>query len=127
MHQRIAAFIACVAFAATAAAQYGHPLSGTWSGDWGPNATTRNRVLLHLEWNGKAVVGAVNPGSKDAITLTRVTDGPVTPTYDAWNVRLEGNGLVVEGKVTNLGSYERTMSGSWSQNGQKGDFKLTRN
>jgi hypothetical protein len=119
--------LACLAVAATALAQYGHPLKGTWSGDWGPNATTRHRVLLHLDWDGKAVTGSINPGSKDMIALTNVTEGPVVPTYDAWNVRMEGKGVVIEGKVVNLGSYERTMSGTWTQNGEKGEFKLTRN
>jgi hypothetical protein len=127
MRVRIPAFFACLALAATSFAQYGHPLKGTWSGDWGPNAATRHRVLLHLDWDGKAVTGSINPGAKDAVTLTKVTEGPVTPAYDAWSVRMEGNGVVIEGKVVNLGSYERTMSGTWTQNGQKGDFTLTRN
>ena len=67
MRQRVAVFVLSLALAATAAAQYGHPLAGTWSGDWGPDATTRTRVLLHLEWNGKAIVGSINlaPGSFD--------------------------------------------------------------
>jgi hypothetical protein len=125
-------FLACLAVAATALAQYGHPLKGQWSGDWGPNATTRNRVLLDLDWNGKTVVGTINPGSANAITLKNVVDQPVLPNYDAWTVRMEGAGkdgvaVVIEGKVVNLGAYDRTMSGTWTQGGQKGDFKLTRN
>ena len=36
--------------------------------------------------------------------------------------------IVIEGKVVNLGSYDRTMSGTWTPGRrQKGDFKLTRN
>jgi hypothetical protein len=130
MRRRVAfpiGIVACLAFAAVATAQYGHPLKGTWSGDWGPNAATRHRVLLQLDWDGKMVTGALNPGAKDMIALTKVTDGPVLPTYDAWNVRMEGQGVVIEGKVVNLGSYQRTMSGTWTQNGEKGDFRLTRN
>jgi hypothetical protein len=130
MRQRavaVIAFLSCVAFAATALAQYGHPLKGQWSGDWGPNATTRTRVLVDLDWDGKAVVGSINPGSANAVKFTRVTAEPVVPTYDAWNVRMEGNGVVIEGKLVNLGAYNRTISGTWTQGGQKGDFKLTRN
>ena len=112
---------------ATIGAQEGHPLKGSWLGEWKGNTVHGDNILLILDWDGKAVTGAINPGAKDAITLTKVTEGPVTPAYDAWNVRMEGNGLVIEGKVVNLGSYERTMSGTWTQNGQKGDFKLTRN
>jgi hypothetical protein len=40
---------------------------------------------------------------------------------------MEGNGVVIEGKLVNLGAYNRTISGTWTQGGQKGDFKLTRN
>jgi hypothetical protein len=123
--------VACLGFAATALAQYGHPLKGQWSGDWGPNPKTRNRVLVDLDWNGKAVVGTINPGAADAIVLKQVAAEPVVPTYDAWTVKMQGdskNGpVVIEGKVVNLGSYNRTMSGTWSQGATKGDFKLTRN
>ena len=123
--------VTCLGIAATALAQYGHPLKGQWSGDWGPNATTRTRVLVDLDWDGKAVVGTINPGVADAIVLKQVTAEAVAPNYDTWTVRMQGAGksgpVVVEGKVVNLGSYNRTMSGTWTQGGQKGDFKLTRN
>jgi hypothetical protein len=121
-------FLVCLGFAATAVAQWGHPIKGQWSGDWGPNAQTRNRVLVDLNWDGKAATGVINPGSPGAVTLTRVTAEPVVPTYDAWTVRMEGpGGLVVEGKMVNLGAANRTMSGTWTQGGVKGDFTLTRN
>jgi hypothetical protein len=121
--------LACLGIAASALAQYGHPLKGSWSGDWGPNATNRNRVLIDLNWDGKAVTGVLHPGGgSEAIPLTKVTAEPVLPNYDAWTVHMEGpNGLVVDGKVVNLGSYYRTMSGTWTQGGVKGTFNLTRN
>ena len=34
---------------------------------------------------------------------------------------------LVEGKLENLGAYNRVLSGSWSQGGVKGDFRLVRN
>jgi hypothetical protein len=120
-----------LSLAVTTLAQYGHPLKGSWSGDWGPNATTRNRVLLEFHWDGKALTGAVNPGAPDAATFTKATAEPVVPTYDAWNVHVEATGkggpIVIDGKVINLGSYNRTMSGTWTEGGKKGDFKVTRN
>jgi hypothetical protein len=119
--------VALLAMAGSALAQYGHPLEGQWSGDWGPDAKTRNRVLIDLDWDGKAVNGAINPGSDAAIKLTRVVAEPVVPGFDAWTVRMEGNGVVIEGKLVNLGAYNRTMTGTWTQNGKKGDFTLTRN
>jgi hypothetical protein len=32
----------------------GHPLKGVWLGDWGPNKTTRNSVVIEIDWDGKA-------------------------------------------------------------------------
>jgi hypothetical protein len=122
--------------AATAFAQYGHPLKGTWSGDWGTSAKSRNRVLLDLDWNGKAITGRLNPGQPTEVTIKQVTAEPVVPAYDAWTVRIQGETkdasgatvpVVIEGKVVNLGAYNRTMSGTWIQSGMKGDFNLTRN
>jgi len=34
---------------------------------------------------------------------------------------------VVDGKLENLGAYNRVMTGSWSQGSVKGDFRLVRN
>ena len=106
---------------AVAAAQYGHPLKGTWSGDWGPSKETRNRVLLQLDWDGKAITGTINPGPR-AVPLTAASLDPST-----WSVRFEADGYVIEGKLENLGSYRRVLSGTWTQGGQRGDFRLTRN
>jgi hypothetical protein len=112
------------------AAQYGHPLKGTWSGDWGPNKETRHRLLLELHWDGKAVTGTINPGPNAVPLRTAVLD-PST-----WSVRLEADGAgpngtkilyLVEGKLENLGSYYRTLSGTWSQGTERGDFRVTRN
>ena len=33
---------------------------------------------------------------------------------------------VIDGKLANLGSYNRTLSGTWSDGATNGDFKLTR-
>jgi len=34
---------------------------------------------------------------------------------------------VIEGKLENLGAYNRVLSGSWNQGGVKGDFRVVRN
>ena len=39
-----------------AQAQFGHPLKGQWSGQWGP-ANSPNRLLLDLHWDGKEITG----------------------------------------------------------------------
>jgi hypothetical protein len=130
MRVRLFLVLMCIAAATTASAQFGHPLKGTWSGDWGPSKDTRNRVLLHLDWNGKDVTGAINPGP-NAVPLQKVTLDPST-----WLVHLEGDGkdrtgatvkYVIDGKLENIGAYARFITGTWTQGSQKGDFKVTRN
>jgi hypothetical protein len=122
--------VACLVAASHALAQFGHPLKGSWSGDWGPNKTQRTRVLLQMQWDGKAITGAINPGP-NALTLTKATLDPVT-----WMVHLEAEGkdgagkssqAAINGKLENIGAYRRVLSGTWTQNGQKGEFRLVLN
>src|SRR5262245_47925629 len=40
-----------------ALAQEGHPLKGSWIGDWGPSKTDRNQVTVVMDWDGKAITG----------------------------------------------------------------------
>jgi len=112
---------ACVLTASSALAQFGHPLKGSWSGDWGPNKDQRTRVLLQMQWDGKAITGAINPGP-NALPLTTASLDP-----ENWQVHLEAKGLVIDGKLENIGSAHRVLSGTWTQAGQRGDFRLTRN
>lgn len=127
---RLVCVLAVLGIAVTALAQYGHPLKGTWSGDWGVSKDSRNRVLLELNWDGKVITGTINPGP-NAVPLRKASLDPAT-----WTVRLEAAGrdgagstvqYVIEGKLQNLGSYYRVISGTWTQGATKGDFKVTRN
>ena len=43
-------------------AQEGHPLTGTWGGDWGPSATQRNHLTFVMNWDGDKVTGTHQPG-----------------------------------------------------------------
>ena len=111
------------------AGQEGHPMTGTWHGDWASSASQRTRLVLYMKWDSKNVTGMINPGPR-SIPLTAAT-------LDAskWTVHLEGEGkdqggnpvkIVADGKMDNIGSYNRTITGTWSQGSAKGDFKLTR-
>ena len=121
--------IACAALSIGLAAQEGHPLAGTWSGDWAATADKRTRITLVMTWDGKSIAGTINPGP-EAMTL-----GRVTVDYAKWTVRIEADGkdssskpvrVLADGKIDALGSWHRTLSGSWTQGGAKGTFKLTR-
>jgi len=127
---RFASVLVVLAVAASASAQFGHPLKGSWSGDWGTNNSNRQHVVLNLNWDGKAISGVINPGA-NAVTLTTATLDPST-----WMVHFVGDGkdktgatvhYVIDGKVENLGAFQRFITGTWAQGSEKGTFKITRN
>jgi hypothetical protein len=124
-----ALIFAVAAVVASSNAQQGHPLTGTWNGDWGLNSTQRSQVTLVLNWDGKNVTGIMNPGP-DSVPLASVF---VDVTN--WTVRIEADAkdssskpvhISAEGKLEDLGSYHRTITGTWRQGTAKGDFKITR-
>lgn len=113
-------------------AQFGHPLKGQWSGQWGP-ADNPKRLLLDLHWDGKEITGFVNPGDENA-SVKSVTFDYSDPS--AWKVRLTAEGkdksgkpvtISVDGTLENIGAYSKLFHGTWTEAGQKGDFVLTRN
>jgi hypothetical protein len=144
-------------------AQEGHPLKGSWLGDWGPNKTQRTQVVVVLDWDGKNITGTINPGP-DAIPLSKATlelkrppappppatpppppvqnpgaaarggggRGPTAPPppLEEWLVHLEADSkgvhYAIDGKIENLGLYNRALVGTWAQGNQKGDVKLVR-
>ena len=59
---RLACLLACLAIALPLLAlQRGSdPITGTWSGDWGPNANDRNTVNVDLKLDGKNITGTVH-------------------------------------------------------------------
>ena len=131
---RVVALVALlVALPAMAFAQFGHPLKGQWSGEWGPKGSP-NRLLLDIHWDGKEITGRINPGMDTEGTMKKVTFD--YSNVDAWKVQIEGEAkdasgkmvpVRVDGTLENLGAYARVFRGTWSQGGQKGDFFVTRN
>ena len=121
------------ALPAMAFAQFGHPLKGQWSGEWGPK-NNPNRLLLDLHWDGKEITGRINPGMDTEGTVKKVTFD--YSNVDAWKVQLEGEAkdasgklvpVRVDGTLENLGAYTKLFHGTWMQGGQKGEFTVTRN
>lgn len=117
--------LATVALAALAFAQEGHPLTGTWHGDWGTSKAQRTPVVFFIQWKVDKVEGVLNPGRNS----TPITGASLDA--DKWMVKLEtttkdGQKVVAEGKMTDIGSYNRVITGTWTQGSQKGDFKITR-
>ncbi len=105
--------------------QEGHPLTGSWHGSWSPSSSQRTPVMIYMKYNGKEVEGIINPGP-NAVPIKSVT-------LDAskWMVKIEadakdGSHIVIDGKLDNIGSYNRFLSGTWTQGSNKGEFKITR-
>ena len=110
-------------------AQEGHPLTGTWYGDWGPTPTHRNQITVVMSWDGKSVTGIINPGPDVIPIRVAILDST------KWTVHIEADAkdhqgqpvhFVADGKLESVGSYNRTITGSWNHGATKGDFKLRR-
>ena len=127
--RRLFPFIFLVLVVVPGIAQEGHPLTGTWSGDWGPTTTDRNHLTIVMNWDGKNVTGTINPGP-DAVAI-----GGVQLDLASWTVRIEADAkdrsgnpvrVTAEGKLEDLGSAHRKIVGTWQQGTTKGDFRITR-
>lgn len=110
-------------------AQEGHPLKGSWLGEWQGNATHGDNILLILDWDGKAITGMINPGT-DNIALTNASLDP-----DGWVVMIEAdakdkNGAsvryLIEGRIENLELPNRSITGTWRSEKGRGNFSVSR-
>jgi hypothetical protein len=100
------------------------PISGKWSGDWGPSRFDRNRVTVEFKLSGKAVTGTVDSEGK----VVPVKNGTFDPNTNTFHMEADAPGpgnrivhFVIDGKLEN-----NTLSGSWNHDTRKGDFKITR-
>jgi hypothetical protein len=119
----------CLAFTSSVMAQEGHPLRGTWRGDWGPSSTDRNHVVIVLDYDGNAITGVVNPGP-NALPIKRAALNPadwsVQIEVDAKDQRGQTITYMINGKIENLGVASRSLVGTWNYGNVRGDFKVTR-
>jgi hypothetical protein len=131
MNKWMTAAAAVLAFGllGTGMAQEGHPLKGSWLGEWAGNTVHGDNILLILDWDGKAITGMINPGT-DNIPLGRASLEP-----NGWVVKLEAEGkdkdgsavrYVIDGKIENLELPNRSINGTWSSNKGRGTFTASR-
>src|ERR1051326_34988 len=116
--------VVCLIAAVPILAQEGHPLVGSWHGNWGPNATDRTDLTVVMDWDGKVVTGIVNPGF-DQSTMQNAKLNPKdwTAHFEIDSKDKSGKPVhcVVDGKIDKLGSDRRTLSGSWNCGTTTGD------
>ena len=132
-------FVACLALSIPALAQFGHPLKGSWSGEWRENASTEHRILLEFKWEGKygvnpeggTLTGTLNPGP-DAAPMKNIKltppPGGVANADAPWELHFEADSkdeagapvkVVVDGFMENIGAYKRFITGTWQQGARK--------
>jgi hypothetical protein len=115
---------ACLSVAMLGLAQEGHPLTGTWTGDWGPSATQRNHLTIVMNWDGSNVTGIINPGP-DSVPIASVFLDVTN-----WTVRIEADAkdgkISAEGRLEDIASPHRKLTGTWRQGTAKGDFRISR-
>jgi hypothetical protein len=100
------------------------PISGKWSGDWGPSKFDRNQVATEFKLSGKSVTGTVNSEGK----VVQVKNGTYDPNTKAFHMEADAPGpgdrivhFVIDGKLEN-----NMLTGSWNHDTRKGDFKITK-
>ncbi len=113
----------------TASAQQGHPLVGSWLGNWESGQNAQNYLTIIIYWDGENISGIVNPGP-DSSTLQNANFYSSTWTF-SFETDLEDNSgdivhFVGEGLLEDVGSQTRTLTGVWNIEGSSGDFILTR-
>jgi predicted membrane metal-binding protein len=123
------AFLVGLMLTVAALAQEGHPLTGTWYGDWGTSQSQRTQITVVMSWDGKKVNGIIDPGPDSApLTVATLDSTKWTVHLEADRKDASGNPvhIVADGKLENIGSYSRTLNGTWTQGTTKADFKLKR-
>ena len=137
---RSTSMIALLAMALPVFAQMGHPLKGSWSGEWWLKKGEETRILLDFDWDGKALKGMLNPGT-DNVAVQKLTLQPppldnVSKAMDPWALHFEADvkdasgkmvHYVADGKLQNIGAFNKFITGTWAVGNQKGEFKVTRN
>ena len=139
----VAIGVAAAALADSAAAQEGHPLAGTWYGEYEAGGQKHDLTVI-MKWDGRAVTGTVNPGPAAKALQTVVLDitpgkpapqgqDSTTGTPPVFNVRIEmdlphaaGERAVFAGRIQNPVAGNRQLIGTWTRGNERGAFRLRR-
>ena len=113
---------------AFAGAQEGHPLKGSWIGEWSGNKSHDEFVLMVLDWDGKNITGIINPGT-DNIAIDKVELDP-----SDWSVSIMADAEIdnkplhyeINGTINQLELPTRSISGTWKSESGSGDFQISR-
>ena len=125
----LAGILVALALSVPGQAQEGHPLRGSWIGEWSDNETHDEFVLIVLDWDGREITGMINPGT-DNIEITEAELDP-----EDWSVRISADtedssgravDYVIEGNIQDLELPNRYITGTWRNGSGRGDFEIRR-
>jgi hypothetical protein len=143
--QLILVFVAGLALGTPAVAQEGHPLKGTWYGDFGAG-NDRHDLTVVLDWVDLTITGVIDPGP-DAIPMKSVelditpgipagegqrsTEGTppefrVLFEVDAPNSAGGTDTFFFEGMIFNPVAGNRRIIGTWTCDDTNGNFQIRR-
>jgi hypothetical protein len=106
-------------------AQEGYPLDGTWRGYWGLPGGEETLAVIVMNWDGEAIVGRINPG-RNMIFFEEAGLEAETWTLSFNSTSKDGEAIAFEGILENIGSYKRTITGTWTIAGVENELVLTR-
>jgi hypothetical protein len=109
----------------SASAQEGYPLDGTWRGEWGQSGGEQTLAVVVMSWDGTMISGRINPG-RNTINFTSASLNPADWAVHIEAQTREGETIVIDGKLDELGSYHRTLTGTWTSGGVENQLVLTR-
>ena len=99
-------------------------ISGTWTGEWGPNSIERSQVVAQLKYDGKVVTGVFNPGTNPAT----ISKGIFNEKTGAIHLEADGRGrfspknhYVIDGKLE-----KGKITGTWKYDRGEGDFTISK-
>jgi hypothetical protein len=139
MKSRILLFVVAVVVSAgmvTLPAQEGHPLAGTWYGDYS-TGNQKTDLTVVMKWDGKSVSGLINPGPASkplTFVVLDITPGKPAPQGQqsttgippTFKVRFDVDGMTFEGTIRNPVGGNRQLVGTWKRAAQSGAFQIRR-
>lgn len=108
-----------------AGAQEGFPLDGTWRGQLSAGSEDSATVVVIMKWDGEHINGMFNPGPK-SIPFTSAELDPSNWGVHIEAARADGVQISVRGTLTEIGSYNRKIVGTWSEDGSSQPVELVR-
>jgi len=100
------------------------PLTGIWSGEWGPSPERQTQVELDLKWDGTHLTGTIDPQRRSLELKKSSFDAKTNAIHMEVDAPMTGGEMdhyTIDGKVDG-----KSMSGTWTRHNGSGDFKIAK-